>query len=58
MEPNTYQRIMISLFKEGRFRLDIRKKLCTLRAVRHCTGCPERWWCPIPADSHGQGTGL
>ena len=44
--------------KEGKFRLGVRKKLFTLRAVRHCTGCPERWWCPIPADSHCQGMGL
>jgi len=28
-----------------------------LRAVRHCAECTERWWCPIPADSHGQGMG-
>lgn len=35
--------------KEGKFRLSVRKKLFTLRAVRHCTGCPERWGCPIPA---------
>ena len=19
-----------------------------------CTGCPERWWCPVPADTQGQ----
>ena len=25
--------------------------------VRHCSRCPEMWWCPIPADK-GQGTGL
>ena len=47
--------------KEGRFRLGIRRKFfyCffTVRAVRHCTGCPERWWCPIPADSQGQAGG-
>ena len=30
--------------KEGRLRLDIRKKVFTVRVVRHCTGCPERWW--------------
>ena len=27
---------------EGRFRLDIRKKLFTMRVVKHFTGCPER----------------
>jgi len=27
----------------GRLRLDIRKKFFTLRAVRHCTDCTERW---------------
>ena len=30
----------------------------TLWAVRNSTGCPERWWCLIPADSQGQGMGL
>ena len=40
--------------KEGRFRLDISKKFLTIRAARHCTGCPERWWCPFSADTHGQ----
>jgi len=28
---------------EGRFRLDIRKKFFTMRVVKHCTHCPERW---------------
>ena len=23
-------------------------KFSTLRVVRHCTGCPERWWVPHP----------
>jgi len=43
--------------KEGSFRLEIRKNSFTIRAVRHCAGCPERWRCPIPADAHGQGMG-
>jgi len=21
-------------------------------------GCAERWWCPIPADTQGQGEGV
>jgi len=28
--------------EEGRLRVDIRKKLFTVRVVRHQTGCPER----------------
>jgi len=43
--------------KEGRVRLDIRKKIFTLKTLRHCTDCPERWWCPIPAHTQGQGMG-
>ena len=43
--------------KRGRFRLDIWKKMLAMRVVRHCTGCSERWWCPIPADTHSQGMG-
>ena len=27
------------------------------RDVRHCTGCPKRWWCPIPAGTQGQAGG-
>jgi len=34
--------------KEGRFRLDIRKKLFTLRMLRHRRGCPEKLWLPHP----------
>jgi len=29
--------------KEGRFRLDIRKKFFTVRVEATGTGCPERW---------------
>jgi len=29
--------------KEERFRLDRRKGVFAVRAVRHCTDCPERW---------------
>jgi len=43
--------------KEGRFRLDIRKKFLYHGQQGSGTGCPERWWCPIPADSRGQGMG-
>ena len=32
--------------------------ISAVKAVRRCTVCTERWWCPIPADSHGQGMGL
>lgn len=40
--------------KEGRFRLDIRSFFFfTVRAVRHCIGCPVRWWYPVPADIQG-----
>ena len=42
--------------QKGRFRLDIRK-LFTMGAERHCRGCSEKWWCPIPADIQGQGMG-
>ena len=30
-------------------RLAIRKKIFTVRVVRHClSDCPERWWVPHP----------
>ena len=34
--------------KEGRFILGVRKKLFTVRVVRHWTGCPEKLWMPPP----------
>ena len=34
--------------KEGRFRLDVRKRFYTLRMMRTGTGCPERWWMSCP----------
>ena len=37
--------------KEGSITLEIRKRFVTLKAMRPCTGCPERQWCPIAADS-------
>ena len=35
--------------KEGRFRLDIRRKLFTERVVRCWNSCPERLWMPHPS---------
>ena len=34
--------------KEGRFRLDVRGKFFTLRAVRCWNSCPGRLWMPHP----------
>jgi len=34
--------------KEGRFRLEIRKKFFTMRVVSTGTGCPEKLWLPPP----------
>jgi len=36
-----------SKLKEGRFRLDIRKKFFTMRVVKHCG-------CPLPGSAQGQ----
>ena len=35
--------------REGRFRLDIRGKFCTMRVVRCWNSCPERLWMPRPS---------
>jgi len=43
--------------KGGRLRLDIGKMFFTIR-VSTDTGCPERWWMPLPGQSQDQGTGL
>ena len=40
--------------KEGRFRLDVRKKFFTERAVRCWHSCPEKLWCSIPGGAQGQ----
>ena len=40
--------------KEGRFRLQIRKKFFTVRVVRHCHRLPRDGGCPIPGDTQGQ----
>ena len=42
------------VLKEGRFRLDIRKKFFTQRAVMPWHSCPEKLWCPIPGGTPGQ----
>ena len=35
--------------REGRFRLDVRGKLFTVRVVRCWNSCPERLWMPRPS---------
>ena len=42
--------------KEGRFRLGVRRKFHTQRAVRQWHGCPELW-VPIPGGAQGHGWG-
>ena len=39
--------------KRRRFRLGVRGKFFTQRAVRHCHNCPEKLWCPIPGSAQG-----
>jgi len=43
--------------KKVRFWLDIRKKSFTIGWWGIGTGCPERWWVPIPGDTQGQAGG-
>jgi len=40
--------------KEGRFKLDVRRKFFTQRVVRPWHSCPEKLWCPIPEGTQGQ----
>jgi len=41
--------------KEGRFRLDIRKKFFTMRVVKHWKQVAQRsWGCPLPRSVQGQ----
>jgi len=37
--------------KEGKFRLDVRRKFFTQRVVRHWHSCPEKLRCPIPGGA-------
>ena len=40
--------------EEGRFRLDVRNKFFTQRAVKCWHSSPEKLWCPIPGGAQGQ----
>ena len=40
--------------KEGKVRLDVRRKFFTQRVVRHSYGLPEKLWMPISGGNHGQ----
>ena len=40
--------------REGRFKLDTRKKYFKMRVVRPGTGCLERWWRPISRNVQRQ----
>ena len=39
---------------EMRFKVKIRRKFFTQRAVRHWHSCPEKLWCPIAGGAQGQ----
>jgi len=41
--------------KEGRFRLDTRKKFFSVRVVRPYPGCPEKLWLPPPWQYSSSG---
>lgn len=40
--------------KEGRFRLDIEKRIFRMRVVKHWNRLPRSRRCPIPGNMHGQ----
>jgi len=40
--------------KEGKFRLDVRRRHFTQSMVRPWNSCPEKCGCPIPAGAQGQ----
>ena len=40
--------------KEGRYRLDVRRKFFPQRVARQWHSCAEKLWCPIPGRTQGQ----